>query len=114
MIIVPVYNVIEYLEDCIKSLLVQETGYSYCVVFVNDGSTDESANILNKYAKKENVYIINKKNEGVAEARNIALKYIRGKCVLFVDADDMLMDNAIEVLMRKSVETDADIVEGNI
>lgn len=58
------------------------------------------------------MYIINKKNEGVAEARNIALKYIRGKCVLFVDADDMLMDNAIEVLMRKSVETDADIVEG--
>ena len=112
MIIVPVYNAAEYLEDCIKSLLVQETGYSYCVVFVNDGSTDESANILNKYAKKENVYIINKKNEGVAEARNIALKYIRGKCVLFVDADDMLMDNAIEVLMRKSVETDADIVEG--
>ena len=108
MIIVPVYNAAEYLEDCIKSLLVQETGYSYCVVFVNDGSTDESANILNKYAKKENVYIINKKNEGVAEARNIALKYIRGKCVLFVDADDMLMDNAIEVLMRKSVETDAD------
>ena len=112
MIMVPVYNAAEYLEDCIKSLLVQETGYSYCVVFVNDGSTDESANILNKYAKKENVYIINKKNEGVAEARNIALKYIRGKCVLFVDADDMLMDNAIEVLMRKSVETDADIVEG--
>ena len=109
MIIVPVYNAAEYLEDCIKSLLVQETGYSYCVVFVNDGSTDESANILNKYAKKENVYIINKKNEGVAEARNIALKYIRGKCVLFVDADDMLMDNAIEVLMKKSVETDADI-----
>lgn len=68
MIIVPVYNAAEYLEDCIKSLLVQETGYSYCVVFVNDGSTDESANILNKYAKKENVYIINKKNEGVAEA----------------------------------------------
>lgn len=62
MIIVPVYNAAEYLEDCIKSLLVQETGYSYCVVFVNDGSTDESANILNKYAKKENVYIINKKN----------------------------------------------------
>ncbi len=44
--------------------------------------------------------------------QNIALKYIRGKCVLFVDADDMLMDNAIEVLMKKSVETDADIVEG--
>ena len=40
MIIVPVYNAAEYLEDCIKSLLVQETGYSYCVVFVNDGSTD--------------------------------------------------------------------------
>lgn len=112
MIIVPVYNAAEYLEDCIESLFVQKTEYSYCVVFVNDGSTDESANILNKYAQKENVYVINKKNEGVAEARNIALKYIRGKYVLFVDADDMLTDNAIETLMRKRVETDADIVEG--
>ena len=112
MIIVPVYNAAEYLKDCIESLLVQKTEYTYCVTFVNDGSTDESATILNRYAQRENVYIINKKNEGVAEARNNALKYIRGKYVLFVDADDMLTDNAIEVLMRKSVETDADIVEG--
>lgn len=113
MIIVPVYNVEEYLEDCINSLFSQNTTYKYCIVFVNDGSTDKSGNILNKYAQRKDVYIINKNNEGVAEARNVALKNIRGKYVLFVDADDMLTNNAIEVLMSNALKMDADIVEGS-
>ena len=112
MIIVPVYNTAIFLDKCIQSLLGQKTKYSYKIVFVDDGSTDQSGIILDSYNGKENVEIIHKQNSGISGARNYALKNICGRYIMFVDSDDLLADNAIELLMDVAIEKDADIVEG--
>lgn len=113
MIIVPVYNSEKYLNECIQSLVKQNTHYSYKIVLVDDGSTDQSGNILENYSQEKKVEIIHEKNRGVAGARNFALKNICAKYILFVDSDDLLADNAIELLMETAIKNKADIVEGN-
>ena len=112
MIIVPVYNAERFLESCISSLLGQQTQYSYYIVFVDDGSTDKSAMILDKYSQCNNIKIIHQQNMGISAARNIALKNICGNYLMFVDSDDILPDNTIETLMNLAEEKNADIVEG--
>lgn len=112
MIIIAVYNTGNYLEDCIQSFLSQKTKYSFCVVIVNDGSTDNSPEILKKYSELENVKIIHQDNRGFAGARNRALEEIYGKYVMFLDSDDFLMPNSIECLMDVAVKKNADIVAG--
>ena len=112
MIIVPVYNAEDYLKDCIDSLLTQNTKYSYKIVFVDDGSTDRSNVILDDYIENEKVEIIHKQNSGIAGARNMALKNICSRYIMFVDSDDLLADNAVESLMNVALSNNADIVEG--
>ena len=110
-ILVPVYNVEKYLEECINSLLSQKTKYSYEIVFVNDGSTDNSLNILKKYKKYKNIKIINQDNKGLAEARNVLISNASGKYVFFIDSDDVLEDNAIETMADEAFTNDYDLVE---
>ena len=112
MIIVPVYNTETFLNECIQSIINQKTKYSYKVIFIDDGSTDQSSNILEDYRENRKVKIIHQQNIGIAGARNEALKNICAKYILFVDSDDLLADNAIEVLMDAAYEKNADIVEG--
>ena len=112
MIIVPVYNTEDYLNDCIESLLKQNTKYSYKILFVDDGSTDRSNIILDNYIENEKVEIIHKTNSGIAGARNTALRNICGRYIMFVDSDDLLADNAVELLMNVALSKNADIVEG--
>lgn len=112
MIIVPVYNTEDYLKDCIDSLLNQNTKYSYKIVFVDDGSTDHSPIILDHYIENEKVEVIHKQNSGIAGARNAALKNICGRYIMFVDSDDLLATNAVELLMNVALSKNADIVEG--
>lgn len=112
MIIVPVYNAASFLDDCINSLLGQDTKYSYGVIFIDDGSTDESGVILDRYSVLKNVEVIHKKNSGIAGARNYGLKNIHGRYIMFVDSDDLLPDNAVELLLDVALKQDADIVEG--
>lgn len=113
MIIVPVYNVEKFLEKNINSILNQKTDYSYDVVFVDDGSTDQSLNILNKYKDIENVSIITQKNNGVSSARNAALKNIDANYLLFVDSDDYISEDCVQKLLDCAYKKQCQIVQGN-
>lgn len=119
-IIVPVYNVASYIEDCLKSICEQETKYSVLISIVNDGSTDDSPRLIEQFIANHSSLISNKKievmhqsNQGLAAARNLPLADIRGRYLMFVDSDDMLLPGAIESLLNKAYATSADIVEGN-
>lgn len=113
MIIMPVYKVERYLDKAIRSVLEQETRYSFKLVIVNDGSPDKSAQIISRYESDSRVRVLNKENGGVASARNLALSAIAAKYITFVDSDDALAAGAIEALMTKAFSLDADIVTGN-
>lgn len=114
-IIVPVYNVENYIEDCMNSILkpAKNTfGYTFLVTVVEDGSTDKTAEKLKKYSNNEHVSIIYQQNKGHSGARNTSIKNIIGKYLFFVDSDDIvLMDNVFEML-DFCVKNDADIVQG--
>ncbi len=119
-IIIPVYNAARYLTDCLDSVYTQKTRFTLFVSIVDDGSTDDSADILDKYlqslegtAMYDRTEVIHQQNRGLSMARNRALDNIRGRYVTFVDSDDMLLPGAIESLMSTAVEQDADIAEGN-
>ena len=110
-ILVPVYNVEQYLENCINSLVNQKTKYSYEIVFVNDGSTDNSWDILKKYENFDNITIINQENKGLSETRNVLISNANGKYVLFVDSDDLLEENAIDKMGTEAFENFFDLVQ---
>lgn len=113
MIIVPVYNAERFLDECVQSLIKQNTKYSYKIVFIDDGSNDKSGAILDSYSENTKVEIIHKHNSGIAGARNTALRDICGRYIMFVDSDDLLEDNAVELLMDVALAQNADLVEGN-
>ena len=111
-IVVPAYNVESYIEQCIDSILEQQTKYSYKIYIVNDGSKDGTAARLDKYRDNAKVVIINQENQGLSEARNTGFKEIRGKYIMFVDSDDYLMPDAIESLMNRITDGDDELVQG--
>lgn len=112
-IIVPVYKVEQYIEDCMDSIVNQQTKYKFLVVVINDGSPDGSREKLCKYEGLDNVVIIDQENRGLSGARNTGLKHIKAKYVTFVDSDDRMMPGAIEAMMKEAINQDADIVEGS-
>lgn len=109
-ILVPVYNAAPYLRECVASL----TGQTYTdlqIVMINDGSTDESLDIMQELARQDKrIEIYSKPNGGVASTRNQLLGKVRGDWVLFVDSDDWIDLDTIEVLLKEQAEGDADIV----
>lgn len=109
-VIVPVYNVETYLERCLDSL-INQTLEDIEIIAVNDGSTDNSLHILNKYAKKDKrIKVINKDNTGVSDCRNIAMKQMKGEYLTFVDSDDWIDNNALEIMYKKAKEEKSDLV----
>lgn len=96
-VIVPVYNVEAYLPMCLESLLRQNMdGVEYEVILINDGSTDNSRSICQKYVSKHsNFVLIDQANQGVGMARNCGLDYAKGEFVVFVDSDDYIADNGL-------------------
>lgn len=108
-IIVPVYNVEAFLEECLNSLLNQ-TLKEIEIIVVNDGSTDNSLAIIKEFEKKDSrVKVINQINSGVSNARNRGLDIAQGKYISFIDPDDFITLNMIETMYNKAVETSADI-----
>lgn len=112
-IIIPAYNSQHCVGACIKSILNQETNFSYEIIIVNDGSVDDTQNEIEKFSLHKNITIISQKNKGIAASRNKGLEVARGSYIMFVDSDDLLSNNAIEALLKKAFEKDIDIVQGN-
>ena len=109
-IIIPIYNVENYLEDCIESVLNQ-TYDNYEIILVNDGSTDRSGEIAKKYSEKfNNIYLINQDNKGVSEARNVGIKHSRGEYLYFLDSDDMIRDDMLEICVSNLKNNNLDVV----
>ena len=89
-VIVPVYNVEEYLDRCIESI-VNQTYKNLEILLIDDGSTDNSYNICDKWAKKDNrIKVVHKENGGVSSARNVGLDVATGDYIGFVDSDDYI------------------------
>ena len=107
-IIIPVYNSEKYLEACLESVLAQ-TYKNLEVIIVNDGSTDRSLEICNRFALEDKrITIINKKNSGVSAARNDALAIAQGKFLSFCDSDDMMHASFIESMLALIEKHNAD------
>lgn len=107
-VIIPIYNVEEYLEVSLESILKQSFK-DIEVICVNDGSTDKSLDILNSYAKNDSrIKIINQKNQGASISRNNALKHVSGEYIYFFDADDYICFNGLEKLYLSVTTTNSD------
>lgn len=113
-VIVPVYNGEKYLECCLESLSGQSLE-NVEVVLVNDGSTDASGQMMKEYAAGHaRCRYVEQENGGLSAARNAGLEHATGRYVAFLDCDDFLPQEALAKLYEKAVETDADIVAGNV
>ena len=112
-IIVPVYNVEHYLDKCLDSL-INQTYKNLEIIVINDGSIDNSGIICQEYAQKDNrIVYIERENGGQSEARNMGLDRMTGSYVTFVDSDDWIELDYVEILYKKITEYQADIAVGN-
>ena len=109
-VIVPVYNVERYLEECLNS--IQHQSYTNIeVILVNDGSTDHSKRICERYCEEDSrFHLLNQENQGQSVARNVGVAASTGEFIAFVDSDDMIQHNYLETLMQYMTE-EVDIVE---
>ncbi|WP_066067720.1 glycosyltransferase [Neobacillus soli] len=109
-VIVPIYNVEEFLPNCIDSIL-EQTFTNFELILVNDGSPDNCGKICDFYAKKDNrINVIHKTNGGVSSARNIGIEISKGEYIAFVDPDDTIEPNMYDVLLKAAIKYEADIV----
>ena len=109
-IIVPVYNAEKYIKRCVESLLAQ-TFRSFEIIFVNDGSTDDSQNMLEQYNNETiSIRVVEKENGGQGSARNIGIKEAKGEFICFVDIDDYVNEDMLIKLYAKQKKENADIV----
>ncbi len=109
-VIIPVYNVEEYLRECVDSVLCQTYG-NFEIILVDDGSTDSSGEICDEYLEKdERVTVIHQKNGGLSVARNAGLSETNGDYIYFLDSDDYISENAIETLLKIAQRDNSDIV----
>ena len=112
-VIIPVYNSKQYLNQCLDSV-VNQTLKDIEIIIVNDGSTDNSLEIIQDYSDNyKNIKVINKQNESCYKARNVGLKTAKGEYVAFLDSDDYIEFNMYEKLYLKANDTNADIVSSN-
>lgn len=109
-VVVPVYNVEQYLEECLDSLLNQ-TLENIEMICVNDGSTDHSLHILEKYAARDDrIKVITQANRGLSGARNTGAKLARGEYIYFIDSDDYIDPDALEYLYHEAHTNNLDIL----
>lgn len=112
-IIVPIYNVQEYLPQCLDSIL-QQTYINLEIILVDDGSPDNCPAICDEYAEKDSrIKVIHKENGGLSDARNAGLSVMTGEYLMFVDSDDLLPKNAVSALYNLAVEYNSELVIGS-
>src|SRR5690554_3547896 len=109
-IIIPVFNIEEYLPSCIDSILNQNFK-DYELLLINDGSTDKSGEIIDRYAVEENrIQVFHQQNKGVSAARNLGLEKAKGEWICFVDGDDTIYSNSLDALMKKTDNSELEMV----
>lgn len=108
-VIIPVYNVEEYLNECLESV-INQTYKKLEIILIDDGSMDSSGAICDEYAKKDKrIIVIHKENGGVSKARNVALDIAKGNYITFLDSDDYMFETGIELLYNICTKNEADI-----
>ena len=111
-VIIPVYNSEKYIRKCVESV-INQTCKNIKILLINDGSTDKSKEILEKYRNEyKNIEVINQNNKGVAETRNEAIMKVNTKYLMFIDNDDFIDSNYIETYINSAEENNYDIVMG--
>ena len=115
-IILPVYNVDQYIEKCIRSIECQDLPTNeYEIIAVNDGSLDNSVQIIEKLQNEfSNIQLINKNNGGLSSARNYGLRFAKGKYIWFIDSDDYIETNILQHLLDKIKNDNLDLLVFNI
>lgn len=109
-IVIPIYKAEKYIKQCVDSVLAQ-TYKDIEVILVEDGSPDTCGEICEEYGKKDNrVKVIHKENEGVSKARNTGLSFVTGEYIQFVDSDDYLESNMVEMLVETMEQQQVDLV----
>lgn len=112
-VILPVFNVAPYLRRCVRSI-TEQSFRDYELILVDDGSTDESGRICDELALEQpSVWVIHKPNGGLASARNAGLEIARGQYIWWVDSDDWINKNALEILYRTVLDEQPDMVRFN-
>ncbi len=112
-IIVPVYNSASYISQCLDSL-INQTYSNLEIICVNDGSTDETPDILAQYEQKDSrIKVISIKNGGISNARNTGHKYVAGQYIMYIDSDDWMEAETCEKAMCAAKQHDADVVFWN-
>ena len=110
-VIIPVYKVEEYLENCIQSV-IKQTVSDLEIILVDDGSPDQCPEICDLWADKDSrIKVIHKENGGLSDARNAGMKVATGEYVSFIDSDDYISLDFYETLLETIVDNDSDIVE---
>ena len=113
-VVVPVYNAADYISVCIESILYQNVDTSFEIICVNDGSKDNSLEIISDYASKHKIIkVINQPNLGVTAARKAGVLVAEGEWIYFVDSDDSLPNDSLKI-MCESISDDYDIIIGEI
>lgn len=110
--IIPVYNVEKYISNTLQSL-INQTEKGFEVIIVNDGSTDNTSIVVNNLIKTKrlnNFKLINKENGGVSSAKNLGLKEAKGKYVIFLDGDDFVAPNLVEILLKQLNLKELDVI----
>lgn len=111
-VIIPIYNVASYLCHCIDSISLLDNNETE-VILVNDGSIDESGLICDAYLKKyKNIRVIHKLNGGLSDARNVGTEVSQGEYIFYLDSDDWIIPDAIEIMHQFAVKNDCDVVQG--
>ncbi|KXK40736.1 MAG: family 2 glycosyl transferase [Bacteroidetes bacterium OLB9] len=109
-IIIPVYNVEDYLDKCVKSV-VNQTYTNLEIILVNDGSKDNSSKLCDEWALRDNrISVIHQSNQGLSGARNSGIKAAKGIYITFLDSDDWLEKDALEISLKKAKEGDYDLI----
>ena len=110
-IIIPVYNVPrKFLIKCINSV-IKQTYKDIEIVIVDDGSGDECSALCDEFKGKDNrINVVHKKNGGLSDARNYGMNHARGSYITFVDSDDYIERDMVEVMMKKALDSDSDMV----
>ncbi|MDE6231617.1 MAG: glycosyltransferase [Muribaculaceae bacterium] len=112
-VIIAAYNSASTIEECVESVLNQNSNAKILLTIVDDGSTDATGRLIDNYGSHPDVEIIHQENRGHSGARNTALRILRGRYLTFVDADDMLPPDALDTLYQAAVSLGSDIVQGS-